>query len=83
MIENRDVCISDTNICISIRYISISITDICISIKVICHSKKYRYLYLLKEISVFEMQISAINGQNSERFVILRTVYVLHSLIST
>ena len=52
MIENRDVSISNTNICISVRGISISIIDICISIKDICNSKNYKYLYLLKEISV-------------------------------
>ena len=55
MIENRGVCISSTNIYISARDLSISITDIWISDKDTCNSKTYRYPFLLKEISVFEM----------------------------
>ena len=70
MIENRDVCISDTNIRISVRSISISLTDIFLSVKDICNSKRYNYLYLLKEIYV-EMQISALNGSNPKRVGII------------
>ena len=58
MIDNRYVCISNTNIRILVIFFSISITDIWISIKDIWDSKNYIYLYLLKEISVFKMQVS-------------------------
>ena len=61
LIENRDVCISNITRCISVRDISISIADICILIKDIFNSKNYRYLYLLKAVSVFEMQMYALN----------------------
>ena len=61
MIENRGVCVTKTNICISVKYISITV--LCVSFRDIYNSKNYRYLYLLKEISVFEMGMSLLlNG---------------------
>ena len=60
--ENRDICISVTDIYISIIDICISNKDICISqVTDMSYYIKYRHLYILLEISVFEMHISALN----------------------
>ena len=67
MKENRDICVSISYICISVRDNCISDTDICILVTDISYYIKYRYLFLLFETSVFEMQIFSLNRFKPKR----------------
>ena len=83
MIENRHVCISQIPISafqLDLSLLQLQISAFQLKIPV---TPKITDLYLLKEISVFEMQISALNGENHKRVVIIEYCLCIAYFIST